>query len=77
MPASFMPRFLTSPDSTGRVRLLNGLANLWRVVEPLPERSGRQRRLHQAALLARTELERAYQLCPTDHRIPPGSARFS
>ena len=50
--------------------LLNGLANLWRVVEPLPEEVEDNESFIQAALLARTELERAYELCPTDHRLP-------
>jgi hypothetical protein len=50
--------------------LLHGLANLWRVAEPLPEQVADQGGLITAATTARSELERAYELCPTDHRIP-------
>jgi tetratricopeptide (TPR) repeat protein len=46
--------------------LLLGLANLWRVAEPLPEDEAV---FVQSALAAKSELERAYELCPTDHRI--------
>lgn len=50
--------------------LLSGLANLWRVAEPLPDQVDDMAGLGAAALTARSELERAYALCPTDHRIP-------
>jgi tetratricopeptide (TPR) repeat protein len=50
--------------------LLAGLANLWRVAEPLPEQVDDMAGFIAAALQARSELERAYALCPTDHRIP-------
>ncbi len=50
--------------------LLNGLANLWRVAEPLPAEVEDTQSFIVAALTARSELERAYELCPTDHRIP-------
>ena len=49
--------------------LLNGLANLWRVAEPLPAEEDDNESFVVAALTARSELERAYALCPTDHRI--------
>lgn len=47
--------------------LLHGLANLWRVAEPL---DADQSVFVQSALAAKDELERAYELCPTDYRIP-------
>jgi hypothetical protein len=50
--------------------LLAGLAHLWRVTEPLPAEVNDVQSLVQAAFAARVELERAYALCPTDHRIP-------
>jgi tetratricopeptide (TPR) repeat protein len=50
--------------------LLLGLAHLWRVAEPLPEQVDDMAGFVTSALGARTELERAYALCPTDHRIP-------
>lgn len=49
--------------------LLNGLANLWRVAEPLPAEEADTESFVVAALTARSELQRAYDLCPTDHRI--------
>lgn len=50
--------------------LLHGLAHLWRLAEPLPEEMGDQALLVESVFTARRELERAYELCPTDHRIP-------
>lgn len=50
--------------------LLSGLANLWRVAEPSPEEVDDMTGFIFAALNARSDLERAYELCPTDHRIP-------
>lgn len=50
--------------------LLLGLASLWRIAEPLPSEEGDLAGLLQAATVAQGELERAYELCPTDHRIP-------
>lgn len=50
--------------------LLLGLAHLWRIAEPLPEEEGDLGITIQAAVRAEAELERAYELCPTDHRIP-------
>ncbi|MCX5746326.1 MAG: hypothetical protein NT062_27935, partial [Proteobacteria bacterium] len=55
------------PDEE-EVHLLLGLAYLWRLAEPLP---GEGALAVQAAdaTAARDHLERAYALCPTDHRI--------
>jgi hypothetical protein len=50
--------------------LLLGLAYLWRLAEPLPEEAGDLSVVVDAATNARAALERAYTLCPTDHRIP-------
>jgi tetratricopeptide (TPR) repeat protein len=50
--------------------LLLGLAHLWRVAEPLPSEVGDQASFVQSALAAKSNLEKAYMLCPTDHRIP-------
>lgn len=50
--------------------LLLGLAHLWRLAEPLPEEVGDVGLQAQSAFAARDELRRAYDLCPTDHRIP-------
>ena len=57
-----------SPDEE-ELHLLLGLANLWKLAEPLPgeEQPGTQL---PAALAARDQLRRAYELCPTDYRIP-------
>lgn len=50
--------------------LLNGLAHLWRLAEPLPAETTDVGITVQSASRAQAELERAYTLCPTDHRIP-------
>jgi hypothetical protein len=52
------------------VALLSGLGNLWRVAEPTASEAQDQAGFITAALAAKNEVERAYQLCPTDHRIP-------
>lgn len=51
-----------------KVHLFLGLAHLWRLAEPLP---GEETPAMQApsAIAARDHLEKAYELCPTDHRI--------
>ena len=51
-----------------KVHLFLGLAHLWRLAEPLP---GEEVPAMQApsAIAARDHLEKAYELCPTDHRI--------
>jgi tetratricopeptide (TPR) repeat protein len=50
--------------------LLHGLANVWRLGEPLPAEVGDQVGLITTVTAARSSLELAYSLCPTDHRIP-------
>ncbi len=50
--------------------LLLGLAHLWRVGEPLAAEVGDQGLFVKSALAAKSNLETAYALCPTDHRIP-------
>jgi tetratricopeptide (TPR) repeat protein len=56
------------PDEE-QVHLFLGLAHLWRLAAPLP---GEDDLATQAAsgFGARDHLARAYELCPTDHRIP-------
>ena len=49
--------------------LLNGLANLWRVAEPTLLESINPFLTLDSVDKAGKELERAYALCPTDHRI--------
>lgn len=51
------------------LELLLGLGHLWRLAEPL---AGEDAPLTQLgdAVAARDHLKTAYQLCPTDHRIP-------
>lgn len=55
------------PDDE-KVNLFLGLAQLWRLAEPLPTETdvGTQA---NAAIGARDHLQKAYDLCPTDHRI--------
>ena len=50
------------------LELLLGLAHLWRLAEPLPGEDSLLSQLGDATA-ARDHLRRAYQLCPTDHRI--------
>lgn len=57
------------PDEE-ELALLSGLVNLWRLAEPMPSQLDDTSGLIEAALASRRELERAYALCPTDHRIP-------
>ena len=52
------------------IALLNGLAHLWRLAEPLAVEANDVATTVQSASRAQAELERAYALCPTDHRIP-------
>lgn len=56
------------PDEE-ELALLLGLANLWRVAEPRDEDALDPLSTLDSVTTAQTELERAYQLCPTDHRI--------
>ncbi len=48
--------------------LLLGLAHLWRLAEPLPADNTPAIQL-ASVTAARDHLRRAYELCPTDHRI--------
>ena len=57
-----------APDEE-EFHLLLGLAHLWRLAEPLPSETSPGEQL-PSALAARDHLRLAYQLCPTDHRIP-------
>lgn len=50
--------------------LLLGLGHLWRIAEPLPEEAGDLGVIVSSATGAIAALERANELCPTDHRIP-------
>jgi hypothetical protein len=50
--------------------LLLGLASLWRVAEPLESESLDPFLSLNTIQVAQSELERAYAMCPTDHRIP-------
>jgi hypothetical protein len=50
--------------------LLLGLASLWRVAEPLEIESLDPFLSLETIEVAQRELERAYSMCPTDHRIP-------
>lgn len=56
--------------SEGALALTYGLASLWRVAEPMDSEVNDQLGFILAALAAKSELERAYKLCPTDYRIP-------
>lgn len=49
--------------------LLLGLANLWRVAEPLEADALNPLLTLDSVTAAQDELERAYALCPSDHRI--------
>lgn len=55
------------PDEA-QVHLYLGLAHLWRLAEPLPGETDLGAQL-PSAIGARDALKRAYELCPTDHRI--------
>lgn len=51
-----------------QLHLFLGLAHLWRLAEPLPGEDSLLTQLGDATA-ARDQLKRAYELCPTDHRI--------
>ena len=55
------------PDEA-QVQLYLGLAHLWRLAEPLADETDVGAQL-PSAIGARDSLQRAYELCPTDHRI--------
>jgi tetratricopeptide (TPR) repeat protein len=57
------------PDDE-EIALLHGLANVWRLGEPLPSEAADQSGLVNTVQAARASLERAYTLCATDYRIP-------
>lgn len=59
---------LTYPKEE-ELALLLGLANLWRVAEPLASEANDQSGMIQAALAAQSNLQTAITLCPTDYRI--------
>ncbi|HKU44191.1 MAG TPA: hypothetical protein VJR89_38790 [Polyangiales bacterium] len=50
--------------------LLLGLASLWRVAEPYALESLDPILTLESITVAQRELERAYAMCPSDHRIP-------
>jgi tetratricopeptide (TPR) repeat protein len=60
----------TALPNEEEIALLNGLAHLWRLAEPLESEKSDVGVTVQSAQRAQAELERAYALCPTDHRIP-------
>jgi hypothetical protein len=51
------------------VALLDGLGNLWRVAEPTSAEAQDMTGFLLAALNAKTQLQNAFDLCPTDYRI--------
>lgn len=53
-----------------QIALLLGLAQLWRVAAPTEAEQKDGLGLILAATASRNQLERAYELCPADHRIP-------
>jgi len=60
----------TALPNEEELALLLGLAHLWRLAEPTSAESSDVSITVQSAARAKAELERAYTLCPTDHRIP-------
>lgn len=65
-----LERAATDLPQEEELALLNGLAHLWRLAEPLEAEATDVSITVQSASRAQAELERAYTLCPTDHRIP-------
>lgn len=59
----------TAAPNEEEFALLHGLANLWRVAEPTLVESINPFLTLDSVDKANKELERAYALCPTDHRI--------
>jgi tetratricopeptide (TPR) repeat protein len=53
--------------SEEEVALVNGLGHLWRIAEPAPQDPDS---FLAAALTAKAEVQRAFDLCPSDYRIP-------
>jgi tetratricopeptide (TPR) repeat protein len=60
----------TALPNEEEIALLLGLAHLWRLAEPLESEKTDVGVTVMSAQRAQAELERAYRLCPTDHRIP-------
>jgi hypothetical protein len=56
--------------SEEEIALVDGLANLWRLAEPTDAEAQDSAGFIEAALNAKTEVQRAFDLCPTDYRIP-------
>lgn len=49
--------------------LLHGMANLWKIAEPLPEEDGDLAVQAMGAIASRESLEKAWEICPGDYRI--------
>lgn len=49
--------------------LLHGMANLWKIAEPLPEEDGDMAVQAMGAMDSRASLEKAWEICPSDYRI--------
>lgn len=49
--------------------LLHGMANLWKIAEPLPEEDGDMAVQAIGAIASRESLEKAWEICPGDYRI--------
>ena len=58
----------TALPAEEQIHLELGLAHLWRLAEPLPGEETLSEQ-YPSAIGARDHLQRAYELCPTDHRI--------
>jgi len=54
--------------SSAETQLLLGLGHLWAIAEPTEDAD--LATIGKAAFESKTALEKAYELCPTDHRIP-------
>jgi hypothetical protein len=52
------------------ITLLNGLGNLWRLAEPTEAERTDTAGFISAALTAKNQVQRAFDLCPSDYRIP-------
>ena len=61
---------VSAAPSEQEFALLLGLASLWRVAEPYSWESLDPILTLDSIQVAQRELERAYAMCPTDHRIP-------
>jgi hypothetical protein len=61
---------VTANPQEEELALLLGLAHLWRIAAPLPAEASDGAVILQSVQAATTNLETAFQLCPTDYRIP-------